>query len=67
MKFGKLGVFTFTDVMDAKQLAELATRLEALNYSTLWYPEAFNYETFAIGGEQCNCPSGLAVSVKDRR
>lgn len=50
MKFGKLGVFTFTDVMDAKQLAELATRLEALNYSTLWYPEAFNYETFAIGG-----------------
>lgn len=50
MKFGKYGVFTFTDVMDAAQLAELAERTEALGYSTLWYPEAFNYETFAIGG-----------------
>lgn len=50
MKFGKLGVFTFTDAMDAKQLAELAARSEELGYSTLWYPEAFNYETFAIGG-----------------
>jgi len=50
MNFGKLGVFTFTDAMNATELADLATRLEALNYSTLWYPEAFNYETFAIGG-----------------
>ncbi len=50
MKFGKLGVFTFTDAMDASQLADLATRVEGLGYSTLWYPEAFNYETFAVGG-----------------
>lgn len=50
MKFGKYGVFTFTDAMDARQLSELATRLEDLGYSTLWYPEAFNYEAFAIGG-----------------
>ena len=50
MKFGKLGVFTFTDIMNPAQLAELATRVESLGYSTLWYPEAFNYETFAIGG-----------------
>jgi probable F420-dependent oxidoreductase len=50
MKFGKLGVFTFTDAMDATQLADLATRVEGLGYSTLWYPEAFNYETFAVGG-----------------
>ena len=49
MQFGKYGVFTFTDIMDGAQLADLATRVEALGYSTLWYPEAFNYETFAIG------------------
>ncbi|MDP6182414.1 MAG: TIGR03620 family F420-dependent LLM class oxidoreductase [Gammaproteobacteria bacterium] len=50
MKFGKYSVFSFTDVMDAAQLAELAGRVEELGYSTLWYPEAFNYEPFAIGG-----------------
>ena len=50
MKFGKFGVFTFTDVLDAKQCAELAGRVEELGYHTLWYPEAFNYETFAIAG-----------------
>ena len=50
MKLGKLGVFTFTYGMDAKALAELARRVEALGYSTLWYPEAFAYETFALGG-----------------
>jgi len=50
MKFGKLGVFTFTDGMDAPALAELARRVEALGYSTLWYPEALSYESFALGG-----------------
>ena len=50
MKFGKYGVFTFTDVLDSTQLADLAQRIEALGYSTLWYPEAMNYEAFAIGG-----------------
>jgi len=66
MKFGKYGVFTFTDAMDAAQLGELARRVEALGYSTLWYPEAFNYETFAIGGyllshsDQLIVASGIA-------
>ena len=50
MKFGKFGVFTFTDLMDASQCAELAKSVEKMGYSTLWYPEAFNYETFAIAG-----------------
>jgi len=50
MKFGKYGVFTFTDIMSPAELADLATRLEALGYSTLWYPEAINYEAFSIGG-----------------
>ena len=50
MAFGRFGVFSFTDQLDAQQLAELARRVEELGYSTLWYPEAFNYETFAIAG-----------------
>jgi len=50
MKFGKLGVFTFTESMNATELADLAQRVEALGYSTLWYPEAFHYETFGLGG-----------------
>lgn len=49
MKFGKYGVFTFTDQLDGTQLAELCGRVEELGYSTLWYPEAFNYETFGVG------------------
>jgi len=49
MKFGKYGVFTFTDQLDSAQLAELCGRVEELGYSTLWYPEAFNYETFGLG------------------
>jgi len=50
MKFGKFGVFGFADMLDAAQLVELAKRVEELGYSTLWYPEAINYETFAVGG-----------------
>ena len=50
MKFGKMGVFFFTDALDAKGSAELAQRVEEMGYSSLWYPEAFGYEAFGIGG-----------------
>ncbi len=66
MKFGKYGVFAFADVLDADQCAELPRRVEDLGYSTLWYPEAFNYETFAIAGyllghsEKLQVASGIA-------
>jgi probable F420-dependent oxidoreductase len=50
MKFGKLGVFAFTEALNAAQLADLAPRIEGLGYSTLWYPEAIRYETFGLGG-----------------
>ena len=66
MQFGKYGVFAFADALDAGQCAELAQRIEALGYSTLWYPEAFNYETFAIAGyllghsEKLQVASGIA-------
>jgi len=62
MQFGRHAVFTFTDVLDATQLAELAQRLETLGYSTLWYPEAFNYEPFAIGGYLLGASKRLVVA-----
>jgi len=62
MKFGKYGVFTFTDILSGEQLAELASRVEGLGYSTLWYPEAFNYETFALGGYLLSHSKNLIVA-----
>jgi len=62
MKFGQYGVFTFTDIMGPAELAELARRVEELGYSTLWYPEAFNYETFAIGGYLLSHSKSLVVA-----
>ncbi|MGE3774616.1 MAG: TIGR03620 family F420-dependent LLM class oxidoreductase [Gammaproteobacteria bacterium] len=62
MKFGKYGVFTFTDVLGPADLAELAQRVEALGYSTLWYPEAFNYETFALGAYLLSHSKSLLVA-----
>lgn len=61
MKFGKFGVFTNTDILDAAQLADLAKRTEGLGYSTLWYPEAVNYETFALGGYLLSQSTKLGV------
>ncbi|MFT4562151.1 MAG: putative F420-dependent oxidoreductase [Gammaproteobacteria bacterium] len=62
MKFGKFGVFTFTDILDPKQLAELPQRLEELGYSTLWYPEATNYEAFAVGGYLLSHSKNLMIA-----
>lgn len=50
MKLGQYGIFAVTDAMSGSQLTEMCQRLEAMGCSTVWYPEAFNYETFAIGG-----------------
>ena len=66
MKFGKFGAFTMTDMLDAGQLADMVKRLEDLGYSTLWYPEAVTYETFALGSyllsqsTKLNIASGIA-------
>lgn len=62
MKFGQYGVFTFTEAMDGAQLTELAQRLEALGYSTLWYPEAYNYEPFALGAYLLGASKKLVVA-----
>ncbi|HIF11169.1 MAG TPA: LLM class flavin-dependent oxidoreductase, partial [Sneathiellales bacterium] len=50
MELGSHGVFSMTDSLSGGQLVELVQRIEALGYSTLWYPEAFKYEPLAIAG-----------------
>ena len=62
MELGKYGVFTFTDILDSNSLSELARRVEELGYSTLWYPEAFNYETFALGSFLLSNSTKLVVA-----
>lgn len=61
MKFGRHGVFAFTDAMNPAQLAELAERTEALGYASLWYPEALKYEPFAIGAWLLQHSTSLVV------
>ncbi len=66
MKFGKFGVFGFTDALAGPALADFARRVERLGYATLWYPEAMHYESFALGGfllgqtERLSIASGIA-------
>lgn len=45
MNIGKLGVFTFTDTMTAKQAADYAKKLEKWGYTALWFPEAIGRNT----------------------
>ena len=50
MDFGKFGVFMYADEMGLGELGASAQRIEQSGYSSLWYPEAFNYEAIALGG-----------------
>jgi len=62
MKLGKYGVFAFTQLGDPKQTAELAQRIEKLGYSTLWYPEAFHYDSLAFGGFMLGATDKLIIA-----
>ena len=62
MNVEKLGVFTFTDVMNRDELKTFACRVEQLGYSRIWYPEAFSYESFCLGGYLLNCTKTIGVA-----
>ena len=62
MNVEKLGVFTFTDVMNSDELKTFACRAEQLGYSRIWYPEAFSYESFCLGGYLLNCTKTIGVA-----
>ncbi len=50
MQLGRLGVWTFLDLMSAADAAAFAQRIEAWGYSALWHPEAIGRDPFALLG-----------------
>ena len=50
MQLGRLGVWTFLDLMPAAEAANFAQRIEGLGYSALWIPEAVGRDPFAFLG-----------------
>jgi probable F420-dependent oxidoreductase len=50
MQLGRLGVWTFLDLMSAGEAAAFVQRVEALGYSTLWLPEAIGRDPFTLLG-----------------
>jgi probable F420-dependent oxidoreductase len=50
MELGRLGVWTFLDLMSAAETVEFARRIETLGYSALWIPEAVGRDPFAFLG-----------------
>ncbi len=62
MELGKLGVWCFTDTLNPAQLTELAQHTERLGYGTLWYVEAFGYESFSLGSFLLNQTESLIIA-----
>jgi len=50
MELGRLGVWTFLDLMAAPPAVAFAQRIEALGYGALWIPEAVGRDPFAFLG-----------------
>ena len=47
MELGRIGVWYFTERMDAKVAAEFAKRIESLGFGTLWLPETLGRDPMA--------------------
>jgi len=46
MDIGRLGVWTFTDLLSRDEAAHFVKRIEALGYGALWIPEAVGFDPF---------------------
>ncbi len=49
-QLGRLGVWTFLDLMQAEEAAAFVRKVEALGYSLLWLPEAIGRDPFTLLG-----------------
>src|SRR5262245_3896938 len=47
-RLGRLGVWTFLDLLPASKALEVAQKIEAWGYSALWFPEAVGRDPFAL-------------------
>ncbi|MEZ4217453.1 MAG: TIGR03620 family F420-dependent LLM class oxidoreductase [Myxococcota bacterium] len=46
MEIGRLGVWTFTDLLDRADATRFVRRIEELGYGALWIPEAVGFDPF---------------------
>lgn len=66
IELGRLGVWTWLDVLPAPEAAVFCQRLEDWGYSTLWVPEAVGRDPFALLGylaartERLHLATGIA-------
>lgn len=63
MQNGSLGVWFATNGLKRQELVELATGVERLGYSHLWYPESLAYEAFSLGGFLLGHTSKLVLAT----
>ena len=46
MKIGRIGIWSFIDLVPATQAREIAAEIESLGFGALWIPEALGREAF---------------------
>jgi len=63
MNLGTLGVDALMDSMAGKELANFARKIEKLGYSTLWFPEAFGRDPFALAAHLLTVTDKLIVGT----
>ena len=63
MDLTKHGVFAMTDTLTASQLTTLARRVEELGYASLWFPEAFGRDPFALASHLLTVTDKLIVGT----
>ena len=50
MEIGKIGIWSFLDMLPAAEAQEVAREIEDLGFSALWIPEAVGREVFTSSG-----------------
>jgi probable F420-dependent oxidoreductase len=63
MDLQKLGVFGFIDSMSGPEIKAFARKVERLGYSTLWFPEAFGRDPFALAAHILTVTERLTVGT----
>ena len=63
MNLGTVGVDALMDSMAGSELAKFARKVEKLGYSSLWFPEAFGRDPFALAAHLLTVTEKLIVGT----
>lgn len=63
MELGRLGVFQYLDQLDIAQATAAARTVEKLGYSTLWFPDTFGRDPFALATHLLAATQKLVVGI----